>query len=79
MQIRDELKDTDIKYCMCYQFIMFNSIDINFSDILLDEKLNQNISVYGISCKTSKDSKPLRIRFNKVDGFIMILVSKKVV
>ena len=58
---------------------MINSIDINFSDILLDEKLNQNISVYGISYKTSTESKPLRIRFNKIDGFIMILVSKKVV
>ena len=35
---------------MCYYFDdIINSTDINFSDILLDEKLFQNISVYGIS------------------------------
>ena len=40
---------------------MINGIDINFSDILLDEKLN-DISIYAISHKTSTDPELLRIR-----------------
>ena len=48
--------------------------DVNFSDILLDEKLykekkNENILIYDISYKTSK---PLRIRFDKIDELIKI-------
>ena len=48
--------------------------DFDFTDIFLDEKLYrekyENILVYGISYKTSRGEKPLRIRFNKIDGFI---------
>ena len=58
---------------------MINGIDINFSSILLDEKLNENISDFDFSYKTSTSPKPLRIRFSKIDGFIMVLVSKKLV
>ena len=43
---------------------------INFSNILLDKKLHENISVYNISYKTSTGPKPSRIRFDKIDGFI---------
>ena len=50
--------------------------DIDFSDILVDEKLYkekcQNILIYDISYKTLTRAKPLHIRFNKIDGFIKI-------
>ena len=44
-------------------------IDIDFSDILLNKKSNENILIYDISYKTL-GAKPLRIWFEKVDGFI---------
>ena len=40
-------------------------------DILLDEKLYENIWIYDISYKTSAGARPLRIRFDKIDGFII--------
>ena len=51
-------------------------IDTDFSGILLDEKLfdekNENILIYDISYKTSTGAKPLRISYDKIDGFIKI-------
>ena len=44
--------------------------------ILLNKKLDENISVYSISYKTPICPKPLRIRFNKIDGFIISLDGK---
>ena len=48
--------------------------DFDFVNILLDEKLYQNsyenILIYDISYKTFMGAKPLRIRFDKIDGFI---------
>ena len=38
----------------------------------MDEKSSGNILIYGISCKTLIDAKQLRIRLNKVDGFIRV-------
>ena len=38
----------------------------------MDEKLYEIILVYNISCKTLIGTKPLRIRFDKVEAFIMI-------
>ena len=56
--------------------IIFCDRDIDFSDILLDENLYnkkyENILIYNISYKTSTGAKPLRIRFDKIDGFIKI-------
>ena len=46
--------------------------DINFSDLFLDGKLYENISVYDISHKTSISPKQLCIRFNKIDEFIRV-------
>ena len=37
---------------------------------MLDKKLSENSSVYGISCKTSTGPKPLRFRLDKINGFI---------
>ena len=74
MESRNELKGIDIKNCTCYYFDdIINGIDINFSNILFDKKLYENISVYGISYKTSMGPKPLRSRFDKVDGFTVVL------
>ena len=49
--------------------------DFDFSNILLDEKLykekNENILwKYDTLYNPSKNAKPLRISFNKIDGFI---------
>ena len=46
--------------------------DFDIDDILIDEKSHKNISIYEISYKTSIGPKPLRIRFDKIDGFIRI-------
>ena len=65
------LKEINIKNCNCY---CFNDIvktkNFDFNNILLDEKLFKNILVHDISYKTLIGAKPLRIRFDKVDGFI---------
>ena len=50
MECKDKLKEIDIKNYACYYFDdIMNGIDINFRDILLDEKLYENISIYDIS------------------------------
>ena len=53
---------------MCYHF--------DETVFLLDKKLYKNISVYNISYKIPTDSKPLRIRFNRIDGFIIVFDGK---
>ena len=76
MENKDELKEIDIKNCICYYLgdIKFQDRDIEFSDILLGKKSYKenykNILVYNISYKTSTGAKPLRIRFNKTDGLL---------
>ena len=76
MKGKDELKEFDIKNCTCYYFDDIMRVrDIDFSNILLDEKsykTQENILIYGISCKTFMGSIPLCISFNKIDGFIKI-------
>ena len=73
MESKDELKEIDIKNRACYYFDdIIKDVDINFSDILLDEKLDKNISVYDISYKMSTGPKPLRIKFDKIEGFIRV-------
>ena len=39
---------------------------------MIDGKSHGNILIYDISYKTLIDSKPLRFRFDKIDGFIRI-------
>ena len=73
MENKDELKEIDVKNRACYYFDdIIGDFDINFDNILLDEKLYENISVYDISYKTSTSPKPLRIKFDKKDEFIRI-------
>ena len=76
MKSKNELKEIDIKNCVCCYFDdIINGTTINFSNILLD-KFYENISVYNILYKTPIGPKPLRIRFNKRDGFIISLNGK---
>ena len=73
MEINDELKEINAKNCMCYYFddiIKFE--DFHLDNILIDKKSYENILVFNISYKTLIGAKPLRIRFNKVDGFIRV-------
>ena len=73
IESKDELKEIDIKYCTCYYFDnIIKDRDTYLVDILLDEKLYENISVYNISYKTSMSPKSLRIWFDKIDGFIRV-------
>ena len=46
--------------------------DFNFSNILINEKSCKNTLVYDISCKTLIGARPLRIRFEKINGFIRV-------
>ena len=79
MESKDELKESDIKNRTCHYFdgiirAFDKDADADFSGILLGEKLyqekNENILIYDISYKTSTATKLLRIRYDKIDGFI---------
>ena len=80
MERKDELKEIDVKNCTSYNFDHIMRVwdrDINFSDILLDEKLYkekcENILIYNISCNTSMVAKPFSVRYNKMDLFKFIM------
>ena len=59
-----------------YSGDIINGTKINFRIILLDKKLYEDISVYIISYKTPTGPKPLRIRFHKVNRFVITLDGK---
>ena len=46
--------------------------DFDIDIILIYEKSHKNILIYDISYKTLIDPTPLRIRFDKIDGFIRL-------
>ena len=72
-----KLKEIDIKNRACYYFDdIINGSKINFSNILLNKKLYENIPVYIISNKNPTGPKPWHIRFDKIDGFIISLDGK---
>ena len=71
MESNNELKEIDIKKCYYFDGII-KIEDFDFDNILIDEKSYKNIFVYDISYKTLIGAKPLRIRFNKIDGFIRL-------
>ena len=67
------LKEIDNKNHTCYyldDIIKIEHFDLN--NILIDENSYENILVYKISYKSLIDSKPLRIRFDKLDGFLRV-------
>ena len=73
----NELKEIDIKNRVCYYFdYIISRTKINFSNIILNKILHENISVDNISCKSPAGPKPLRIRFDKIGGFIISLDGK---
>ena len=73
MESNDELEEIHIKNrAYCYFDNMIKIEDFDFDDILLNEKLYENILIYNISYKTLTGPKPLRIRFNNLDGFIRV-------
>ena len=69
----DKLKEIDNKNHAYYYFDDIIKIE-NFGlvNTLIDEKSYENILVYSISYKNLIDSKPLRIRFDKIDRFIRV-------
>ena len=46
--------------------------DFDSDNVLIDEKSYENILIYDVYYKTLIGSKPLHIRFNKIDGFVRI-------
>ena len=76
MESKDKLKEIDIKNRTCYYFddiMIFR--DIDFGKFLLDKKsykTQENILIYDIWYKIFMGAKPLRIRFDEIDGFIKI-------
>ena len=70
MESKDELKETDIESLTCYHFDdIMRVTDIDFNNILLDEKSYKHLSIYNILYKTFISEKPLCIWFEKIDGF----------
>ena len=69
----NNLKETNIENGTCYYFHDLIQIEDFTPDIILiDEKSYENILVYKISYKSLIDSRPFRIRFDKLDGFIRV-------
>ena len=67
------MKKVRIKNRACYYFDDIIKLkDFNLDNILIDEKLSGNILIYGISYKILVRSKPLRLRFDKIDVIIRI-------
>ena len=71
MESNDKLKETDIANHTGYYFDYIIKIeDFDIDNILIDEKPHEYILVYNIWYKSLIDSKPLRVTFDKIDGFI---------
>ena len=56
----------------CYFDDIIKLDNFDLDNISLDKKSHGNILIYNILYKNLIDSKPLRIRFDKTDGFIRI-------
>ena len=53
MESNDELKEINNKNCTCYYFDnKINTEDFNLDNNLIDEKSNENILIYNISCQS---------------------------
>ena len=73
MQSNDELKEIDIKNRTCYYLDDIIKIeDFDFNNTLIDQTSYENILFYNISYKTLIGAKPLRIKFDKEDGYIRV-------
>ena len=73
MESNDKLREIEIINCTCCCFVDLIKIKyFNSDNILINEKSYENILVYDISYKTLNGAKPLRIRFDKINGFISV-------
>ena len=69
----NKFKEDSIKNRTHYYFDDIIKLeDFDLYNILIDEKSHENSLIYVISYKTLIDSKPLHIRFDKIDGLIRI-------
>ena len=66
----NELKKVRIKSRTCYYF--YDIIKFDLDNISIDRKSTEIILIYYILYKNLIGSKPLRIRFDKIDGIIRI-------
>ena len=72
MENNNKLKEIDIKNCTCYYFDeIIKSEDFDLDNVLVNEKSYKNIFVYNILYKALISDKPLCIKFDKIDGFMM--------
>ena len=67
----NELKKVCIKNRTCYYFVEIIKLELSDIDILINEKSHENILI-DISYKTLIGPETLRIRFDKIDGFIKV-------
>ena len=68
-----KLKEINIKNRTPFYFDGIIKIeDFDLDNNLIDEKSYKNILVYKISYKSLIDSKPLHIRFDKIDEFFRV-------
>ena len=66
----NESKVIDVKNCTCYYFDGIISIsDVVLGNIFLDEKSYINLSICDVAYKAPNGGKPLRITFDKVEGY----------
>ena len=68
----NEFLKVSIKNGTCYYFDDIIESDFVLDNFLIDDKSHENILIYDILYKTLINPKPLRIRFDKIDGFIRI-------
>ena len=55
---------------MAWLNVIIKLEDFDLDNVSIDQKSRKNVLIYEISYKTLVGSKPLRIRFDKIDGFI---------
>ena len=73
MKSNGKLKVIDVKNRTCYYFDDILKIKhFDLDNILADLKSYKNILVYDRLDKNLTGAKPMRIRFNKIDGFINV-------
>ena len=73
MESNNKLKEIDIENCVCYYFDdIIKTEDFDLDNILINEKSYDNILIYKILYKNLIAPKPLRIRFDEMDGFIRV-------
>ena len=77
MKSKNQLKEIGTKNRACYYFNeVINGAKIDFTYILLDKKLYENISVYNILYKPPTGPKPLHIKLIKQMDLLYLLMVK---